>query len=448
MTSLTYIQLVRSNRSFRQLLAGQVISELGNWFNFIAALGLVRSVSHAAAEVTTIMLVARLLPFTLFAPLAGAFVDRWSRRTVMIVSDLARILVALSMLLVRRPEDLWIAYASTVALSFFGAFFEAAKNAAVPNITGDRDLLAGNALMFSSRFLLMAFGAALGGLTAASVGYQAAFVVNAISFAVSAYSIWLIPDRATRQSEVSDPTQESGSETRRPSYWSDIREGWSYILSHAPVAAILGINILWATGGGAINLISDRLGGLVFAGERGISGDAAVSALYFAAGVGLFIGMMIARRVGAYLEVAGQTANFIGWGLVLQGLIFALIGVMPTLWLACLLLFISRVVLAAEFAVQETLLMRLVPDNLRGRVSTTDRASELLIWSFSTAVAGWSLRAITPRTLTIISGLLSATSGVVWLALFASRRVRLPRKIEPCRDTGKSSAVPVTSELP
>lgn len=447
MTSLTYIQLVRSNRSFRQLLAGQVISELGNWFNFIAALGLVRSVSHGAAEVTTIMLVARLLPFTLFAPLAGAFVDRWSRRTVMIVSDLARIVVALSMLLVRRPEDLWIAYASTVALSFFGAFFEAAKNAAVPNITGDRDLLAGNALMFSSRFLLMAFGAALGGWTAASVGYRVAFVVNAISFGVSAYSIWLIPDRETRRSEVPGPREALRSETPRPSYWSDIREGWSYILSHAPVAAILGINILWATGGGAINLISDRLGGVVFAGERGISGDGAVAALYFAAGVGLFIGMMIARRVGAYLEAAGQTVSFIGWGLVLQGVIFALIGVMPTLWLACLLLFISRVVLAAEFAVQETLLMRLVPDNLRGRVSTTDRASELLVWSFSTAVAGWSLRAITPRTLTIISGLLSAISGVVWLALFASHRVRLPRKFGSGRDAGNSSAV-VPSKLP
>lgn len=444
MASLTYVQLVRSNRSFRRLLAGQVISELGNWFNFIAALGLVRVVSNAAAEATTIMLVARLLPFTLFAPLAGAFVDRWSRRTVMIVSDLARILVALSMLLVRRPEDLWIAYASTVVLSFFGAFFEAAKNAAVPNITGERDLLAGNALMFSSRFLLMAFGAALGGWTAASVGYRAAFIVNAISFAVSAYSIWLIPDHETRHSEVRGA---QAPETLRRSYWSDIREGWSYILSHAPVAAILGINVLWATGGGAINLISDRLGGLVFAGERGISGDGAVAALYFAAGVGLFVGMMIARRVGAYFEVAGQTANFIGWALVVQGFIFALIGVMPTLWLACMLLFISRVLLAAEFAVQETLLMRLVPDNLRGRVSTTDRATELLVWSFSTAVAGWSLKAISPRTLTIISGLLSATSGVVWLALFALRRVRLPRKIEGGLDSGKN-AVPVPSELP
>ena len=71
--------------------------------------------------------------------------------------------------------------------------------------------------------------------------------------------------------------------------------------------------------------------------------------------------------------------------------------------------------------------MRLVPDQLRGRVGTTDRAAELLIWSFSTAVAGWSLKFISARTLTVIAGLLSATSGVLWLGLFALRLVRLPR---------------------
>jgi hypothetical protein len=440
MASLTYIQLLRRNRSFRRLWWGQVISELGNWFNFVAALGLVRMVSNGAPEVTTIMLIARLLPFTIFAPFAGAFVDRWSRRTVMIVSDIARIGVALSMLLVRRPEDLWIAYTSSLILSFFGAFFEAAKNAAVPNITGDRDLLAGNALMFSSRFLLMAFGAALGGWTAASVGYQAAFVVNAISFAASAYSIWLIPDRETKRSPANE---DSGATTDagHVSYWSDIRQGWSYILSHSPVAAILAVNVLWATGGGATNLIADRLGGIVFAGERGISGDSAVAALYFASGLGLFLGMMLARRLGAYLEFVGRTATFIGWALVVQGILFASIGVMPTLWFACLLLFFSRILLAAEFAIQETLLMRLVPDHLRGRVSTTDRATELLVWSFSTAIAGWSLRSITPRTLTVIAGLLSTTSGVLWLALFAARRLQLPGSVDSEVNQGSESTV-------
>jgi len=421
------MQLLRRNRSFRRLWTGQVISELGNWFNFIAALGLVRVVSNAAPEVTTILLIVRLIPFTLFAPLAGAFVDRWSRRTTMIATDFLRLVVALGFLFVRRPEDLWIAYLCTALLSFFGAFFEAAKNAAVPNITGERDLLAGNALMFSSRFLLMSLGAALGGWTAARVGYHAAFIINAVSFLASAYSVWLVPEEETRQSDSTAVV--TGRAKQKRSYWSDIREGWSYIINHRPVATILGANILWATGGGAINLVSDRLGALVFAVHDDVSPDTAVAALYFAGGVGLFVGMMIARRVGAYFELKGTTVGFIGWSLLIQGVICSLIGVMPNVWLAGVAFMFSRVLLGAEFAVQETLLMRLVPDYLRGRVSTTDRAGEMLIWSLSTAISGWSLHYITPRGLAVVTSLLSATSGIAWLLLFGMQAVRLPKRL-------------------
>ncbi|HEY7785309.1 MAG TPA: MFS transporter [Pyrinomonadaceae bacterium] len=426
MESLTYFQLLSRNHSFRRLWFGQVISELGNWFNFVAALGLVRVISHGSAEVTTILLLSRMIPFTLFAPLAGAFVDRWSRRSVMIVTDIARVFIAVGFLFVNGAEDLWLAYVCTVLLAVLGAFFEAAKNAAVPNITGERDLLAGNALMFSSRFLLMAIGAALGGWTAATVGYKTAFLVNAFSFVVSAYFVWLIPDEETRQPIPS--ADEVVKPKRRFSYWSDIREGWGYIISHRTVAAILGVNVLWASGGGSINLIADRLGGIVFAGKNGMSGDAAVAALYFGSGMGLFVGMMIARRVGSFFELRNKTASFIGWGLLIQGFFAAFMGVMPNLWLACFLLFLSRVILGAEFAVQETLLMRLVPDFLRGRVSTTDRATEILIWSLSTAAAGWSLNWITPRVLTVISGLLSSTAGLAWLLLLVSQKLSLPTR--------------------
>jgi MFS family permease len=426
MDSLTYPQLLKRNRSFRRLFFGQVISELGNWFNFIAALGLVRVVSDAAPEVTTLLLIFRLAPFTLFGPLAGAFVDRWSRRTVMIVTDLLRVVVALAFLLVRGPEDLWIAYLATALLAILSVFFEAARNAAVPNITGEKDLLAGNALMFSSRFLFMSLGAALGGWTAAYVGYEAAFIINAVSFLASAYSVWLVPGREMQQTGTG--ATEKQARKIYSGYWTDIREGWTYIATHAPVATILAANIIWATGGGAVLLIADRLGALVFAGENGIRPDSAVAALYFANGVGLFGGMMIARRVGIYFEMKGRTVGFIGWSLIIQGIVFALIGVMPTLWLACVMLAVSRLIIGAEFAVQEALLMRLVPDNLRGRVSTTDRAAEMLIWSFSTAAAGWSLQLISERTLTIISGLLSGLAGVMWLILFATRKVRLPKR--------------------
>ena len=426
MASLTYMQLLRGNRSFRRLLNGQVISELGNWFNFIAGLGLVRAVMNGAPEATAILLVLRLAPFALFAPLAGACVDRWSRRRVMLVTDIARAIVALGFLLVRKPEDLWIAYTCTAVATVLAAFFEAAKNAAMPAIAGDSGLLAGNALMFSSRFLLMSVGAALGGAASARFGYEAAFIINAISFLVSAYSIWLIPESEMRskEKEAGDEGSKAGGPGSR--FWRDMREGWSYIAQHKPVAAIMLVNILWATGGGAINLISDRLGGVVFAGQSGLQGDAGVAALYAAGGAGLFLGMMLARRVGAHVALRRTTAPFIGWTLIAHGLIFALMGLMPGLWWACALMLVSRALLGVEFAVQETLLMRLVPDGLRGRVSTTDRAMEIFVISLSTGVAGWSLHVISPRALTVISGLLSAMPGLVWLLLVASKRLAVP----------------------
>jgi MFS family permease len=426
MASLTYMQLIRGNRSFRRLLTGQVISELGNWFNFIAGLGLVRAVTNGAPDATAILLVLRLAPFAMFAPLAGAFVDRWSRRRVMLVTDCVRAIVALGFLLVRKPEDLWIAYACTVASTLLAAFFEAAKNAAMPNIAGDKGLLAGNALMFSSRFLLMSVGAALGGAASARFGYEVAFIINAVSFLASAYSIWLISEGEMKQEKSAGASDEAPKGRPGAGFWRDMREGWSYIAAHKPVAAIMLINILWATGGGAINLVTDRLGGVVFAGQNGLQGDAGVAALYAAAGVGLFLGMMLARRVGAHLEMRRTTATFIGWTLFAHGIIFALMGLMPNLWWACALMMFSRALLGVEFAVQETLLMRLVPDGLRGRVSTSDRAMEIFVISISTGIAGWSLHAISPRALTIVSGLLSASPGIVWLALLASKRLSVP----------------------
>jgi MFS family permease len=383
------------------------------------------------------MMVARMAPFALFAPLAGAFVDRCSRRTVMIATDLARSVVALGFLFVGSAEDLWIAYACTIASTLLAAFFEAAKNAATANIAGDGGLLAGNALMFSSRFLLMSLGAALGGWASARFGYHAAFVINSLSFLVSAYSIWLIPEREMKPSEqgsvgaaMETANMVERREQRQP-FWQDLREGWAFIARHPLVASIMGINVLWAVGGGACNLVYDRLGGVVFAGQGGLQGDAGVAALYTALGAGVFGGMLLSRRVGAHIELRGATAGFIGWTVIAHGVLFAVGGLMPSLWMVGVVFFLSRFVIGMEFAVQETLLMRLLPDRLRGRVMTTDRAAEIFVMSVSTIVAGWSLHAITPRQLTVISGLFSASPGVVWLALFAWGKLRLPLKLEP-----------------
>ena len=410
MTNLTYAQLIRGNRNFRNLLWGQVISELGNWFNFIAGLGLVRLVSDASPAAAGILFVCRLLPFALFSPIAGTFVDRFSRRQVMIFSDLIRVVIALMFLLVTSEENLWIAYFATILLSTFGAFFEGAKNAATPNLTGKDGLLAGTALMFSSRFLLMAIGSALGGWAAAIFGYQVAFIINAASFAISAYSVWLIPEDAVREE------REKGrkGEEEKESFISELKEGVRYTVQNHFALTILIMNVIWATGGGAINVVFERMGGIVFAQRENWNADLAVALLWTASGFGLFLGMMIAHRVSTFLDLKNLNKSFIGWTLVVHGILFAVAGFMPSLWLFMLFAFVSRAIVGVEYAVQETMFQRSLPDYIRGRISTLDRGAEITMFSLSSYVASLAMYRITPESLTVISGLLSASAGVLW----------------------------------
>ena len=411
MQSLTYGQLIRGNRNFRNLLAGQFISELGNWFNFIAGLGLVRLVSEASPTAAGLFFLARLLPFALMSPIAGTFVDRFSRRSVMIATDLLRSVLALSFLLVTNADNLWIAYLATVLLHTFGAFFDGAKNASAPNLVGKEGLLAATALLFSTRFLLMAVGSALGGWAAAIFGYKAAFIINAASFLISAFSVWLIPEEATRDQDTAD---RMSGKAPRESFVTELREGFSYALTNRFALTILIMNVIWATGGGAINIIFERLGGVYYASTEGWNSDIAVAMLWTATGLGLTTGMLLAHRVSAYLELTGRRYGFIGWTLVVHGVLFSAAAYMPKLWMFAVFAFVSRAIVGVEYAVQETMFQRSLPDYIRGRISTLDRGAELTVFGLMSYAASGLMFYITPQTLTVFSGLLSALAGAVW----------------------------------
>jgi MFS family permease len=411
MESLTYGQLIRGNRNFRNLLYGQVISELGNWFNFIASLGLIRAVSDASPTAAGIFFVCRLLPFAFASPIAGTFVDRFSRRQVMIATDIARAGVALAFLLVVSADDLWIAYIATIFLSSTGAFFEGAKNAATPNLTGPQGLLAGTALMFSSRFLLMAIGSALGGWASWKFGYPAAFVINAISFLASAYTVWLIPEDATRDAETGE---RMAGRAAKPPFLQELREGLHYTVTNHFALTILVMNVIWAAGGGAINVIFERIGGVYFAGTENWDPDLAVAILWAAAGLGLTFGMLVAHRTSMVLDRRGRHTLFIGWALIIHGVLFAAAGAVPYLWPFALLVFVSRAVVGVEYAIQETLFQQSLPDLIRGRISTLDRGAELTMFGISSYFAAQAMYYISPQVLTGVSGVLSAAAGVVW----------------------------------
>ncbi|MCA1633562.1 MAG: MFS transporter [Acidobacteria bacterium] len=131
--SVGYLELLRQNRGFRQLWLGQVVSQLGDWFDTIAVMTLVLNLTGSGRDVGLIM-VARFLPSVIVGPLSGVVADRFNRRTIMIVSDLLRAVVVLGFLFVRRPDQIWIIYALTVLQLTFSTFFEPAKSAVIPSI--------------------------------------------------------------------------------------------------------------------------------------------------------------------------------------------------------------------------------------------------------------------------------------------------------------------------
>ncbi len=423
MQSVTFKELLKSNANFRSLWFGQVISELGTWFSFIAELGLVQFYS-GSTWMTAALLVSRLLPVLIFAPLAGVAVDRLDRKRILIAADLIRALAALGFLTISVGAPIWVAVLCSGVMSSAGTFFEAAKNASIANMVTRQEMLTANVLMFSTRFLQLTIGAALGGVTAAKFGYNTAFVINSISFVVSAAFIFAIPSAIMRKRSAEVSVEAIAKQGNR--FLTEVREGLAYIWQTHFVRGIVMVNVGWALGGGMNNLVFDRIARHEFARGAGDPGDWSLAALMTAAGAGLFMGMALARRAGVWISDERRAGNFVGWLLLIHGLFFAAAGLMPSLLGFALCIGISRLILGAEFGVQETLMMRMIPDEYRGRVFTTDRALELSTMTVSMLVAGGLLKWVSPRTMVMVSGLLSASPGLIWLMAMWLKRFSVP----------------------
>ena len=109
-----YVGLLGGNRNFRYLWTGQFISQMGDWFNSVALFTLMLSLT-GSGEAVGFILILKLLPTFFVGPLAGVAADRFDRKTIMIVTDVARGLSVLGFLFVKTPDQVWIVYALTVA---------------------------------------------------------------------------------------------------------------------------------------------------------------------------------------------------------------------------------------------------------------------------------------------------------------------------------------------
>src|SRR6478672_646389 len=182
------LSVLRTNRNFRLLYLGQAISQLGDWFNSVAVFALLLDLTGSATAVAWMMIV-QFLPMAIVGPLAGVVVDRVDRKRLMIAADLFRGAMILGLLLVRRREEVWIAYVVTTVCVSAQAFFEPARTATIPNVTSADELMPANALSSATWSAMLAAGASIGGLVTALSGRNVAFVLNAASFFASAIFI-------------------------------------------------------------------------------------------------------------------------------------------------------------------------------------------------------------------------------------------------------------------
>src|SRR4026209_2184725 len=371
-----YIDLLRRNRAFRQLWLGQVVSQMGDWFDTIALYTIILNLTGSGRDVG-LLLVARFVPSFLFRPISGVVADRFSRQRIMIVTDILRALVVLGFLFVRRADQLWIVYVLTVLQLGLSTFFEPAKTAAIPSLVADRELVAANAISSVTWSVMLTLGAAIGGLLTGWFGTNVAFILDSGTYLLSAALI----------ASVKVPKRPKNKRGKfgigRALGIAETAEGIKYVRRRPRVLALLLVKPAWGLGGGILTLLA------VF-GERvfpvGGSPAVGIGVLFAARGIGTAVGPIVARRIAGEGKLRQQAS--IGIAFVIGGLFYIAFGYTGIFVVALLVLGIAHTGGSILWVFSTVLLQREVADQFRGRVFAAELALLTLTLAGSNYLTG------------------------------------------------------------
>jgi MFS family permease len=363
----SYVRLISGNRNFRRLWLAQIVSEIGDWFYTLSIYTLLLQLTGHASSVA-LALVLQVLPQTLVGPTAGVVNDRVKRKYVMIAADLVRFVIVLAMLLIRSRSMAWLVYPLLVAETTMAAFFEPARSAVIPNISDASEVLVANTLSSATWSVNLLIGASLGGVVAAFLGRDAAFILNALSFLTSAVLI--------SGMRFAEPHAEAAPALRPRDLvdFSPVMEGIRYIRSH-PVL----VPAVFAKAGelmvGPSWVIFTVMGAREFAVHgRGINpaGGAmlGMSILLGGRGLGALVGPLISARWAGQNDHRLRLGILFGYLTIALG--YGLIGVSRTVWMAAACAMLAHAGGSTVWVFSTTLLQLRTEDRFRGRVFAAD----------------------------------------------------------------------------
>lgn len=384
------IRLVRTNRAFGALAGARIVSLTGDSLSLVALMLLVAGRAGDALAVALLLLVGDFAP-SLLGPVTGAISDRFDLRRVMIVAELAQGGLVLAIALTLPPLPILLVLVALRAIA--GQVFLPASRSAMPALVADEDLPAANALL--------GFGAnggeVLGPLLAAAlvgvIGVPGVLLVDAASFALSALLLLAVPSLRPAPSD--------------DGLLGSARDGLRFIRSHKAVRAIaLGFCAVVACNG------VDDVALVFLARDTFGSGEASVALLLAAVGIGLVVGYALLSAVRlpmTVLLVVGFAVSSVGN--LLTGLAWAVAA-------AFTVQTVRGLGIAAMDVATNTLLPRLVPANMLGRVFG-NLYGAIGVAAALSYVGGSVLLDLTsaPVTLVVAGGLGTVATVVTALAL-------------------------------
>ena len=389
---VSYGALIRGNANFRNLWIGQIVSLLGDWFNFIASAALIAQLSESGLAIGTLFVVRMLAPFVT-SPVAGVVADRYNRKHILIVTDITRAVTVLGFLLVTEPQHLWLLYALTAIQLGISGFFFPTRNAILPDVVSDRELGTANTLSSITWSVMLALGAALGGIVSGIWGIYPAFVIDALTFVLSAFFILRVNYQASPHLEASEKSIRRGLQ--------QYLDGLRYLQRHIDVLMISlhkAASALFVAGYQVVQVIITE--SIFTIGE---AGGISLGLMFAMAGVGTGIGPIVARRFTGDRDRPLRRVIVLGYGLASLGLIVT--APMSSFPIVLFGTFLRGAGGGMIWVFSTQLLMQLVPNQVRGRVFST----EFAIFTLTSAIGAWVAGVA-------LDSALGIAGSIVWMA--------------------------------
>ncbi len=361
---MSRLGLVSRAPDYRRLLLATLGSGAGT---YLAAIALTVDIFDrtGSGKWVSALLIADFLPIILIGLLLGPLVDRFSRRRLLIASDLSRVVVFAALPFAGSATAIVVlAAASGIATGFF----RPAVYAGMPNLVSDDDLPNANSLLQAAENLTWMLGPVLGGILIAAQGPDLAYWLNAVSFLLSAGLLVRIPAQRLQAGTI---------ESR--GHWQDLGDGFRLVLRSRTLFAVLVVWNIVFLGNAAVNV-----GEVVLAKVSLDAGNVGFGLLVGTSGLGLTIGSIAATSL---LDRFGTRAGY-ACSIALMGIGFGLAAVAPTLALAMVGVVIGSVGNGVAVVCNALLVQRGAPDELRGRVFTVIMSSNYTAFGLGMVAAG------------------------------------------------------------